>query len=192
MKVFYYIFLTIVYPLVRLLCPCRVFGRENIPAEGPLVICANHSSLMDPVMIAVYFGYRHQIFFMAKRELFKVPVLGCILRSVGVFPVQREETDIGAIRTAMRHLKDGERIMLFPEGTRVAENEAVAAKTGAVRIASKLKAPILPVWLTSGNKFFRYTRIVVGKPFTQHPPTDRNFDALADELMESIYLLESK
>lgn len=192
MKFFYYLYLTIAYLFVKLVYPCHVTGRENIPSEGPLVVCANHSSLMDPIMIAVYFGYKHQVFFMAKAELFQIPILSGILRSAGVFPVQRGETDIGAIRTAMKHLKSGDIIMLFPEGKRVAENESVAAKAGAVRIAAKVKAPILPVWLTSGKKAFRHSEMVIGKPFSQSLPYGRNYEPLINELMENIYILEPK
>lgn len=191
MKTAYVICYLIAYPIARLILPCRFFGRENIP-EGPLVVCANHSSLMDAVLLAIAFGRRRQLFFMAKSELLKIPILGRILKSAGVFPIERGEADINSIRTAMKHLKSGHKIMIFPEGTRFSELEAVAAKSGAVRIATKMKAPILPVYVTPGKKLFRSTKVVIGEPYLPQIPQHKDYTPLADELMHKIFTLESK
>lgn len=191
MKTAYVICYLIAYPIARLILPCRFFGRENIP-EGQLVVCANHSSLMDAVLLAIAFGRRRQLFFMAKSELFKIPVLGRIIKSVGVFPIERGETDINSIRTAMKHLKSGHKIMIFPEGTRFSELESIAAKSGAVRIATKMKAPILPIYVTPGKKLFHSTKVVIGEPYLPQIPQDKDYTPLADELMKKIFTLESK
>ena len=191
MSLAYAIYYRIVYPFARLIFPCRLFGRENIP-EGPLVVCANHTSLADPVLVGVAFGRKRQLFFMAKAELFKIPVFGAALRSAGVFPINRNETDITSIRTAIKHLKNGEQIMMFPEGTRVGDNDSVAAKSGAVRIATKMKAPILPVYISTRKKAFHISTLVIGAPFTLQTPQDKNYLPLADELMEKIQALEPK
>lgn len=191
MKLAYAIYYRILYPLARVILPCQFYGRENIP-EGPLVVCANHSSLMDPVLIALAFGRKRQLFFMAKAELFDIPVLGGFLRSIGVFPIKREETDISSIRTAMKHLKNNERVMIFPEGTRVGDDNSVSAKSGAVRIAAKMKAPILPIFLTKGKKLFRFSKVVIGNSYTLQIPQDKDYIPLADELMEKIQALELK
>lgn len=185
----YNFYLTLAFPIVKVFYPCKARGLELVP-DGPAVICANHSNLMDPVILAVTFGHRHKLFFMAKAELFKIPVLGAMLKAVGAFPVHRGEADIGAIRTAMKHLKNGHKVMLFPEGTRVPEDQAVEAKTGAIRIAAKTGAPILPVYLTRGPKAFHRSDLVVGRPFSQDIPPDKNYEPLARELMENIYVLE--
>lgn len=191
MKTAYVVCYLIAYPLARLILPCRFFGRENIP-EGPLVVCANHSSLMDAVLLAIAFGSRRQLFFMAKSELLEIPVLGRILKSAGVFAIERGEADINSIRTAMKHLKSGHKIMIFPEGTRFSELESVAAKSGAVRIATKMKAPILPVYVTPGKKLFRSTKVVIGAPYLPQIPQHKDYTPLADELMNKIFTLESK
>ena len=187
----YVICYLIAYPIARLILPCRFFGRENIP-KGPLVVCANHSSLMDAVLLAIAFRSRRQLFFMAKAELLQIPVLGRILKSAGVFPIERGEVDINSIRTAMKHLKNGHQIMIFPEGTRFSELESVAAKSGAVRIATKMKAPILPIYITSGKKLFRSTKVVIGEPYLPQIPQNKDYTLLADELMNKIFTLESK
>jgi len=191
MKAAYVIWYLIAYPIARLILPCRFFGRENIP-QGPLVVCANHTSLLDPVLVALAFGRKRQLFFMAKAELFNIPVFSTILKSIGVFPINREETDISSIRTAIKHLKDSEQIMMFPEGTRVCDANTVAAKSGAVRIATKMKAPILPIYISKGKKEFRFSTVVIGTPYTLQAPPDKNYILLADELMEKIQTLEPK
>lgn len=191
MKFFYVLYCSILYPLIRLFCPCRVYGKDKIP-EGAIIVCSNHSSYYDSVMLAIYFGFnKNKLIFMAKAELLKKPFLGAILRSVGTFPVHRDEkTDIQAIRTAIKHLKNGKKIVMFPEGTRVEQGEYVAAKTGAVRIASKLKVGILPVWLTPGNKAFSRSAMVIGDPYYIKQPKDKNFEPIAEELLDKIRKLE--
>lgn len=181
---------SIVYPIAGLIFPCRYYGRENIP-EGPVVICANHSSFIDPILIAFAFQRHRQIFFMSKAEIFKVPILGAVLRSIGSFPVHRGETDISAIRTAFGLLKSGRRVMIFPEGTRVKEKEPVDAKSGALRIAIKTKTPILPVYISRRKRIFSFSKLVIGKPYLPVEPRDKDYLALADELMEKINVLES-
>jgi 1-acyl-sn-glycerol-3-phosphate acyltransferase len=130
--------------------------------------------------------------FMAKKELFKNPLLRFIIKTAGAFPVDREQVDLGAIKTSLRYLKSRGRVMIFPEGKRVAPEEAVQAKLGAVRIALKSGAQILPVWISRGRKLFALSRVVVGRPFTQSPPVNRDYDPLINELMERIYELEPK
>lgn len=186
--VFWY---SLVYPLVRLLYPCSIFGRENIQT-GPMIICANHSNLVDPVLIAIAFGRKRQLFFMGKAELFRAPLLGSVLRAVEAFPVQRGETDIGAIRTAMKHLKSGNQIMMFPEGTRVTEAETVDAKSGAVRIATKMNVPIQPIYVSTKKKVFHCSKLVVGKPYLLSQPADKNYAPLAEELMRKIQSMEKE
>jgi len=157
-----------------------------------MIICANHSNFVDPVLIAMAFGRKHQLFFMGKAELFRIPLLGSVLRAVGAFPVQRGETDIGAIRTAMKHLKNGDRIMMFPEGTRVSEAETVDAKSGAVRIATKMNAPIQPIYISTKKRIFHASKLVIGKPYIIPAPSDKNYAPLAEELMGKIQSLEKE
>ncbi|MGI5984260.1 MAG: 1-acyl-sn-glycerol-3-phosphate acyltransferase [Clostridiales bacterium] len=191
MNTAYFIYYIIAYPFVRLIFPCRFRGKENIPDE-PVIVCANHSSLLDPVLIGLAFGPKRQLHFMAKAELFKIPVLSGFLRSIGAFPVVRGETDIGAVRTAMKHLKNGRQIMMFPEGTRVSESDSVAAKSGAVRIATKLKVPILPVYVSTDKRAFRMSKVVIGKSYMLEAPQSKDYVPLADELMKKIKVLESE
>ena len=183
-KISYYI----LYPLRMLLYPMRTTGREHVP-EGAAIVCATHSSYMDPILLAFAFGPAHYLRFMAKIELFRNKFLAWLIRTYGAFPIDRGNNDITAIRTAMKILRDGGKVMMFPEGTRVSEDDAVAGKSGAVRLAMKLKVPIIPAYITRGKKLFHRTEIHIGRPYTVD--AGENFDALTSQLMEKIYELKA-
>lgn len=167
--------------------PVRYEGREHIP-EGPAIICANHSSLLDPIFIAFALTLRRQTRFMAKAELFSIPVLGPIIRGVGSYPVKRGTSDVNAIRLSMQYLKQGEKILMFPEGTRVAEDEAADVKTGAIRLAMKLNVPILPVYIPRKKRIFRRDTVKIGSPFyvESHSNNKEEFQLLSDNLLSRI------
>lgn len=181
----------VIWPFFRLVFPYDIEGRENI-CDGAAMICCNHSYALDPFYVGYAFGRNRQLFFMAKEELFEKPVLKSLFPKVGAFPVMRGEADINCVRTCMKHLKNGERVMLFPEGTRVSPEEHVAAKTGAVRIASKTGVPIIPIFLSRDKKPFQRAKLVIGKPYYVKKPESRDYAAAADELMRRIYELEPK
>lgn len=180
---------TIVYSVLRILVtpvyPMRFLGRENIP-DGAAIICANHTSSSDPVLVA--FALRRKAFprFMAKEELLKTPLLGPVLKAAGVFFVERQGSDIGAVRTAMRHLKSGNKVMIFPEGTRVSEGEAIAAKNGAIRLAMKMNVPIVPIWVPTKKRKFRRDHVIIGEPYYIENSARADFDLLSKQLMERI------
>ena len=165
---------------------CR--GRENIP-DGPAVICANHSNYIDPLLVALAFGKENYMHFMAKLELERVPIVGPVLKKCGICFVDRGKADIDAIRNMMRYLKHGEKVFMFPEGTRVEHDNEVEAKTGAVRIASKMKVPIVPVYIPRGKKIFGRVELRIGKPYTVEGKTHEEYEKLADGIMERIYEL---
>ena len=96
----------------------HVEGRENVPEKGAIIVAPNHKSYWDPPMIGVAFKTRI-VHFMAKEELFKNPVFGWVIRQLGTFPVRRGVTDRAAIRQAVKVLKDGYPLGIFPEGTRI-------------------------------------------------------------------------
>lgn len=179
----------IVIPGVKLLYPMKSRGSENIP-EGPALVCANHSNMVDPFLVALAFGKRNFMHFMAKFELSKVPLIGGLLRSCGVYFVNRGQQDIDAVRSTMRYLRRGEKVCIFPEGTRVSEDNSVEAKTGAVRIAAKMEVPIVPVYIPRRKRLFSRIEVLIGKPFhVEGGKTHEDFAELADGVMEKIYEL---
>lgn len=188
MTVTYFICYRIAWLLLKILYPYKVYGKENL-VEGAAMICANHSSNLDPLLTAMAVGRKRMVHFMAKVELSKVPILGAIIRGCGAFFVKRGEGDITAVRTAMKYLKDGELIMMFPEGTRTAHDGDSAAKHGAVQIASKMSVPIIPVHIPRQKKLFHRMEIHVGEAYTLGRIKRDELEASTEDLMSRIRAL---
>jgi len=140
-------------------------------------------------------GWRIQIRFMAKAELFRIPVVAPLLRSIGTFPVDRAG-GAGAIKEAMKHLKAGEKVGIFPEGARIATEEESEAKIGAVRLAAKMGVPVVPVYIPRQKPMFRRQRIVFGEPYMievdRKTATSTDYETLAEQMMEKIHRLGDK
>ncbi len=174
------------------LVPIRVEGREHLPATGPYILVSNHISMYDP--FAIEFALGVPIRYMAKRELFVVPVLGFILRAIGNFPVRRGESDRRALETALRVLQAGQPLGFFPEGTRSKDGSLRRGKPGIGFLARRSGASMVPVAVTgtpqAGVRIPPRGDIVVrvGPPFTLADLDGRALDdqALADAIMERI------
>ena len=173
--------------------PFKVQGRENVP-DGAAVVCANHSSWKDPIYLAFAIPGKYHMCIMAKEELFKSKFAAWFFRSIGTFPVNRNTADMYAMKTAMGYLKNGKKLAIFPEGTRTSQDGDVAPKLGAIRMAERVGAPLLPVYIPRHKKNFKRTLIRIGKPFYVTRDKGRrareDYERLADELMQSIYRLE--
>ena len=153
--------------IVRLIFRIKVVGAENEPKNGSVLVCSNHISAADPVVICA--AMSHQVCYMAKKELFKIPVLSWLIRVLGAFPVDRGGKDVSAVKKAIKLLKDGKRVGIFPQGTRhPGENpRETPLKNGAAMIATHAEANVLPVYIHRKDntpKLFRKTVIVIGKP----------------------------
>lgn len=185
----YYFLRVILFPFFRV----KYIGRENIQ-PGAAVFCANHSSNLDPIFQAIASGIDTHLHFMAKAELFRIPLLSRVLRSIGSFPVERGQNDTGAIKTSLRYLKSGEKISIFPEGTRFRTDETGNVKSGALRIADQMSVPVVPVYIPRNKGMFRSCTIVIGTPYLVNPEkTKLSFDdykTLAEELMMKISALK--
>ncbi|MGM9593206.1 MAG: lysophospholipid acyltransferase family protein [Candidatus Onthomonas sp.] len=192
--VWYHIVYSVAFIAYRLIYGLKVIGRENIP-DGPAVICPRHCTAIDPPMVYFGLGRKHFPRTIAKQELLEIPVLGRILYNIGLFGVRRGENDMAPIKNGLRCLKEGSKLIIFPEGTRVREGEKVQAQTGAIMFALKTGAPLVPVYLTRAKKFHKMT-MVFGEPYYPQiagkRATPEENRRLADELLEKIYALESK
>lgn len=151
----------ILKPIFYIFYNIKVEGKENLPANGPLIICANHTSAIDPIILAVSLPYTMNS--MAKAELFKSKLLGYFLSKIGVFPVKRGEADIKSIKTSLKLLKENKIMGMFPEGTRNKTGE-VKAEPGIAMIAVRAEAPVLPIAIISNYKLFNKTTVKIGKP----------------------------
>jgi 1-acyl-sn-glycerol-3-phosphate acyltransferase len=144
------------YTLLRL----RVVGKENVPAEGPVVLCGNHTSLLDPPLLGT--PLERKVYFMAKAELFDIPIFGTLLSKLGAFPVKRGGVSKESIRLAISLLKGGSMMGIFPEGTR--SNAGGMGKKGAASLALKSHAAVVPVAIIGNYSLFHPMTIVYGKP----------------------------
>ena len=147
----------------------RIEGAENEPKDAPFIVCSNHISNSDVIVLGV--AIEHQLRYMAKAELFKVPLLRHLIRILGAFPIKRGAADVGALKTGIKLLSEGEVIAIFPQGTRYAgvDIRETSAKSGIGMIAYRSGAPVLPVYIhTRKNKhrIFKKTVVYIGKPIS--------------------------
>ncbi len=169
-SVFYVIIRTLLVIPAKLLFRVKVVGRRNEPkrAEGAYLVCGNHQTLLDAVFLCIALR-RQQPHFMAKAELFRVPVIGRLVRWLGAYPVSRGKGDVGAIKRTIKLLQEGRSVGLFPQGTRCPGKDPrdCKVKNGAAMIASHAGAQILPVHIKMKDytwKFFRRVTVVIGEP----------------------------
>lgn len=193
MTKFYRIIYTIVAPIIHLLFPCRTVGAENLP-EGGVLLCANHVSGWDPIIIALALPKDANLTVLAKYQLFQIPLLGPFLRKLGIIPVKRGEGDLAAMKASLKALNEGGRLLVFPEGTRVEEEGEVAAKGGVTMLATRTGVPMIPIYCGGKHKFLRRTTLAFGDPYRpviagRRPTPDEN-RAIAQEILERIYGLK--
>ncbi|MBI5813766.1 MAG: 1-acyl-sn-glycerol-3-phosphate acyltransferase [Meiothermus silvanus] len=177
--------------LLRILFGYRVEGAENVPETGPVILAANHLSILDP--IAVGSGIRRPVVFMARSEPFKMPILSWLLPRLYVIPVERGTGDLGAIKAAIRVLREGKAFGIFPSGTRGREGKVLPFKTGVAAIAARTGATVVPVGVIGSYEAWPYGRkiylrrpikVVFGKPI---PVSEQKLDHQAlDTLTQQI------
>lgn len=132
----------VLWVILGLVFRLRSSGASHLPRQGPVVLAANHCHNLDPVFLGV--AARRPVSFMAKAELFDVPVLSCLIRTLYAFPVHRESTDRAALRRAAEVLRSGRVVGIFPEGTRRSGRALGPAHPGAAMVAMDCGAPIVP------------------------------------------------
>ena len=143
--------------IVSILHPTSIEGMEKLPKSGAL-LCPNHSSNWDPILVALKLPINYRLHIMAKEELFKNPLLGWLLRKVGAFPVSRGNNDINTIRTAIQSIKDGDNLLVFPEGTTIHDGIGYTdglpahAKAGVAMIGVRTGAKLVPVFVDGEKK----------------------------------------
>lgn len=172
----------------------KVEGLENIPKTGALIIAGNHLSNADPPAIGGFAGLVRDSRFVAKKELFAIPVLGWFFRRSGYIPVDRARTigDFGALKEVVHALEKGESVVMFPEGTRSKTGKPQKPKSGIGFLVYKTGAPVLPVKIegTFGWPWVRKIRVKFGtvmhlqKDETLEPKVQ--YKEFAKQIMDSI------
>lgn len=184
--------------ITRILHPTSVEGMEQLPESGVL-LCPNHSSNWDPILVALRLPINYRLHIMAKEELFHNPLLGWLLKKVGAFPVSRGNNDINAVKQSIQALKDGDNLLIFSEGTTIhngvgyTDGLPAHAKAGVAMIGVRTGAKLVPVFVDGEKKPFHKTRIIFGTPYepryTGRRGTAEEMQKIADDLLEQAYAL---
>lgn len=181
------------YLLSVILFQITITGKENIPEIGGALICPNHISNIDPVVIS--FATPREIHYMAKSELFKNPFLRWFFKKVNAFPVNREKVGVETIKTSLKILKEEKILGIFPEGHRVNPEARIPPASGFVVFAIKTKAPIIPVRIRGEYRFRSKIEIIIGRPiyleeYYGKKLSDEETRQLSEKIMDTVYGLE--
>ena len=152
--------------IFKLLFRFKVKGRENLPKSGGFILASNHVSYLDPIAVGIA-SFR-KLNYMARHDLFFNPWFSWLLTHINVFSVRRNTADVAALKEAIRRVKNGGALLLFPEGRRMANGSSVDPEAGIGFLAAKLDVPVIPVFvkgtgiaLPKGAKFIRPTKVSV-------------------------------
>lgn len=168
----------------------KVVGELDYNEGERLVLCSNHANVLDPIILAI--SVKPTIHFMGKAELFRNPILSKFFRSLNAFPINRQESDINSLKTAIKKVKDNKILGIFIEGTRVKEYNPANAKSGPILIAKMANAKILPVYIESDYKVFGKTTVYIRDKY-ELPVFDRtdksvdHYQVTAEKVLDKIY-----
>ncbi|MDQ0155239.1 lysophospholipid acyltransferase family protein [Robertmurraya andreesenii] len=179
---FYSFAKAVVYGVFKPIYRMEVIGKENMPKEGGVLLCTNHIHNFDPPIVGIVAP--RPVHFMAKEELFSVPILGRLVPHLNAFPVKRGMSDREALRKGLKVLKDGHVLGLFPEGTRSKTGELGKGLAGAGFFALRTDAAVVPCAIIGPYKAFSRLKVVFGHPIDMS--SLRNNKASAEETTEVI------
>jgi 1-acyl-sn-glycerol-3-phosphate acyltransferase len=202
MTIVYNIFYNLAKLLARMIFSMRVIHPERMVESGPLLIAVNHSSFFDPPLAGIC--SRRGVYYLARKTLLKWPFFGPLFPAMNVIPVERDGNDMSALREVIKKVKDGNAVLLFPEGTRSLDGQLQPARAGIGLVIAKTSAPVLPMRIFGAYEAFpknarrfqpsRIT-VVIGEPiyFSEEEisSTSREtYQMLSNRVMESIGALK--
>lgn len=199
------------YIIIRAICriffklffQIRVRGEESIPPRGPVLIAPNHISFLDPVAAGI--AARRQLYYMARDDLFTIPVLGWLIKHLHAFPVKKDRPDPEAIKKALRVLGRGDALLVFPEGTRSLDGRLLPGELGIGMLAWHARAIVIPVaiigsdralpidakWMRREKIEVRFGKAISPEEFPKKQKRREAYQALSDKIMEEINKLRS-
>ena len=184
----FYVFIRQFFRVVLLLMRrWEVRGLSGLPPLGGLVVVSNHTSNWDPIVVGCALNRR--VNYLAKEELFRIPVFRNIITAMAAFPVKRNQADRAAIRKALQYLEEGQIIGVFPEGSRSARGDLQAPQPGAAMLALKAGVPVLPLGLIGTRGVFKKVKVNIGEPFfyqAEQKYTRADLENLSKMIMEKV------
>ncbi|NLI14873.1 MAG: 1-acyl-sn-glycerol-3-phosphate acyltransferase [candidate division Zixibacteria bacterium] len=186
---------------IRTLCRLKRTGHEKIPKQGGLIIASNHQAAADPFIMGT--AVPRELAFMAKKELFEIPIEGWLIKRFNAFPVDRFGFDLGVIKKSIEILESGQALVMFPEGTRSKDGKIHEGKIGVGMLARKAGVPIMPVYiensrkawlnLITGKRFIvRFGEIISADWIMAQENSKEGFKTITDEVMRRIIELSCK
>ncbi len=169
----------------------KIKGAENIPKEGGFILASNHLSYLDPAVLAI--ACPREVNFMAKKELFNIPLLSNLISALGAFPVKRNTADISALKEAMKRVNAGNGLLVFPEGSRKEGSTDLEPQAGIGFLAAKINALVIPAFISGtenalpkGSKFIKSAKVSV--TFGKQISIERGmpYKEIAQKIMDSI------
>jgi 1-acyl-sn-glycerol-3-phosphate acyltransferase len=199
MRLFYALACFKVRLFSRILLRVKIIGRDNVPSSGPFIVASNHISYYDPPMVGSFI--RREVNFMAKKELFRNPIFAALIRYFNSHPINRNGFDKTAIDSALKILKSGQGLIIFPEGTRARRGDFLPVRPGIGLIAATSGAPVIPTYIQGFNKLWaciigrEKAIIIYGKPLTRdrlaaYGQDKEGYRKLAEEIMGQIRALK--
>jgi 1-acyl-sn-glycerol-3-phosphate acyltransferase len=177
----------------------RVYHRDRLPREGGVLVVSNHQSFLDPILAAV--GMPRPFHPMARETLFRFPPFALVIRSLNAFPVRRASADLGAIREALRRLKAGQVVLMFPEGTRTRDGSIGRLQGGPITIAARAGVPVMPIVIDGAFESWPRThrlprphqiRVACGEPLSAEDAAAGDPDALMEALRGRMLELQTE
>jgi 1-acyl-sn-glycerol-3-phosphate acyltransferase len=202
MTIVYNIFYNLAKLLARMIFSMRVIHPERMVESGPLLIAVNHSSFFDPPLAGIC--SRRGVFYLARKTLLKWPFFGPLFPAMNVIPVERDGNDMSALREVIKKVKDGNAVLLFPEGTRSVDGHLQPARAGIGLVIAKTGAPVLPMRIFGAYEAFpknarrfqlSQITVVIGEPihFTAEEISNTSretYQLLSNRVMEAIGALK--
>jgi 1-acyl-sn-glycerol-3-phosphate acyltransferase len=181
-----------------LLLKARAFARHNVPQSGGVLLVCNHQSFMDPVLVSIYL--HRESSYMARDTLFIKPMFRKLITFLNAFPIRRDTADTAAIKEALRRLKSGACLVVFPEGTRTPDGRLQKMRPGITAIAKKAKVPLVPTFIDGMYQAWPRSRkypgpgdvvIEYGKPITPEEYANLSPDEMTTLLEQRLAAMQA-
>jgi 1-acyl-sn-glycerol-3-phosphate acyltransferase len=184
--------LTLTRIVFSILFRVEVIDRHKVPQDGPALLCASHNTMLD--MFFLGFRLKRWIYWMAKEELFRNPLLAYVLKKLGAFPVRRGTADISSIKHTYKLLEENKIVGIFPHGTRVKPSKRNSpVKSGAVLIAANTGVPVIPATVCGTYRLFSKMRVIYGDPYYIEKKGDKlskdELSEMSRDMIKRVYAL---